>query len=281
MGILLGFTLIAGGPIEVIICPTTESANHLVAQLIADTVRSKPRSVLGLPTGRTPEGVYDRLAMLHTEQKLDFANVTTFNLDEYIGIPATDPQSYRSTMERCFFSKVNINRANTHLPDGMASDLETECASYEQLIMDCGGIDIQLLGIGLNGHLAFNEPLSSFSSRTRPKSLTPETRAQNSSFFGSLDQVPMRAVTMGIGTILDSRWCILLATGSSKAEIILKAVEGPLGAAVPATALQMHRRCTVVVDEAAAAWLTMKEYYRWVFATEPEWAPYRAFVTAH
>lgn len=275
------FTLIAGGPIEVIICPTTESANHLVAQLIADTVRSKPRSVLGLPTGRTPEGVYDRLAMLHTEQKLDFANVTTFNLDEYIGIPATDPQSYRSTMERSFFSKVNIDRANTHLPDGTASDLETECASYEQLIMDSGGIDIQLLGIGLNGHLAFNEPLSSFSSRTRPKSLTPETRAQNSSFFGSLDQVPMRAVTMGIGTILDSRWCILLATGSSKAEIILKAVEGPLGASVPATALQMHRRCTVVVDEAAAAWLTMKEYYRWVFATEPEWAPYRSFVTAH
>lgn len=244
-------------------------------------MRAKPRAVLGLATGRTPEGVYDRLATLHKEQRLDFSFVTSFNLDEYIGIPATHAQSFRSTMERQLFSKINIKRENTHLPNGMASDLEAECAAYEKRIMDAGGIDIQLLGIGLNGHLAFNEPLSSLSSRTRPKSLTPETRAQNAPAFGSLDEVPARAITMGVGTIMDSRWCILLATGSNKAEILQKAIEGPMSSVVTASALQMHRRCTVVVDEAAAAWLQMKEYYRWVFATEPEWSPYRSLVTAH
>jgi glucosamine-6-phosphate deaminase len=237
--------------------------------------------VLGLATGKTPEGVYDRLSTLHREQRLDFSLVTTFNLDEYIGIPASHPQSFRSSMEQQLFSKINIKRENTHVPNGMASDLEAECATYEKRIMDAGGIDIQLLGIGLNGHLAFNEPLSSLTSRTRPKSLTPETRAQNAPAFGSLEEVPARAITMGVGTIMDSRWCILLATGSSKAEILQKAIEGPINAVVTASSLQMHRRCTVVVDEAAGAWLQMKEYYRWVFATEPEWSPYRSLVTAH
>jgi glucosamine-6-phosphate deaminase len=237
--------------------------------------------VLGLATGKTPEGVYDRLSTLHREQRLDFSLVTTFNLDEYIGIPASHPQSFRSSMEQQLFSKINIKQENTHVPNGMASDLEAECATYEKRIMDAGGIDIQLLGIGLNGHLAFNEPLSSLTSRTRPKSLTPETRAQNAPAFGSLEEVPARAITMGVGTIMDSRWCILLATGSSKAEILQKAIEGPINAVVTASSLQMHRRCTVVVDEAAGAWLQMKEYYRWVFATEPEWSPYRSLVTAH
>ncbi len=237
--------------------------------------------MLGLATGKTPEGVYDRLSTLHREQRLDFSLVTTFNLDEYIGIPASHPQSFRSSMEQQLFSKINIKQENTHVPNGMASDLEAECATYEKRIMDAGGIDIQLLGIGLNGHLAFNEPLSSLTSRTRPKSLTPETRAQNAPAFGSLEEVPARAITMGVGTIMDSRWCILLATGSSKAEILQKAIEGPINAVVTASSLQMHRRCTVVVDEAAGAWLQMKEYYRWVFATEPEWSPYRSLVTAH
>jgi glucosamine-6-phosphate deaminase len=266
---------------EVIICPSAERASLLVAQLIADTVRENPMSVLGLATGRTPEGVYDRLGQLHRETNLDFSSVTTFNLDEYVGIPATHPESFRSCMDRSLFSKINIKRENTHLPDGMSDDLEEECARYDHAIIERGGIDLQLLGIGLNGHLAFNEPLSSLTSRTRAKSLTPETRAQNAHAFGSLEQVPTRAVTMGIGTVLDSRWSILMATGASKAEIILKAVEGPLSAIVPASALQMHRRCTVVVDEPAAEWLQMKEYYRWVFANEPEWAPYRSLVIGH
>jgi glucosamine-6-phosphate deaminase len=181
-------------------------------------------------------------------------------------------------MERDLFSKINIKKENTHLPDGVAKDLDAECERYEKAIAAAGGIDLQLLGIGLNGHLAFNEPLSSLASRTRTKALTPETRRQNAPAFGSLDEVPTRAMTMGVGTVLESRWAILLATGSSKAEIILKAVEGPMSAVVTASALQMHRRCTVIVDEPAAEWLQMKEYYRWVFANEPEWAPYRELV---
>jgi glucosamine-6-phosphate deaminase len=263
---------------EVIICPSTERANLLTAQLIADTVKAKPKAVLGLATGRTPEGVYARLAQLHRETALDFSQITTFNLDEYIGIPATHPQSFRACMERDLFSKINIKKENTHLPDGVAKDLDADCERYEKAIAAAGGIDLQLLGIGLNGHLAFNEPLSSLASRTRTKALTAETRRQNAPAFGSLDEVPTRAITMGVGTVLDSRWAILLATGSSKAEIILKAVEGPMSAVVTASALQMHRRCTVIVDEPAAEWLQMKEYYRWVFANEPEWAAYRELV---
>jgi glucosamine-6-phosphate deaminase len=263
---------------EVIICPSTESANLLTAQLIADCVASKPTTVLGLATGRTPEGVYSRLGQLHKESGLDFSKVTTFNLDEYVGIPTTHPQSFRACMERELFSKINIKQENTHLPNGMATDLEAECERYDKAISAAGGIDIQLLGIGLNGHLAFNEPLSSLTSRTRPKALTPDTRKQNEHAFGSLDLVPTRAITVGVGTVLDTRWAIMLATGPSKAEIIRKAVEGPLCAIVTASALQMHRRCTVIVDEAAAAQLEMKEYYRWVFAHEPEWESYRSLV---
>lgn len=263
---------------EVIICPDSKRANLLTAQLIADTIKAKPNAVIGLATGKTPEGVYARLGQLHKETDLDLSQVTTFNLDEYVGIPTTHPQSFRACMERELFSKVNIKRENTHLPDGMASDLNAECEKYERAITAAGGIDLQLLGIGLNGHLAFNEPLSSLASRTRTKSLTPETRRQNAPAFGSLDQVPTRAITMGVGTVLESRWAILLATGANKSEIILKAVEGPINSLVTASALQMHRRCTVIVDEPAAEWLQMKEYYRWVFENEPEWAPYRGIV---
>lgn len=260
---------------EVIICPTTQHAGDLVAKLIADTVRKKPSAVLGLATGRTPELVYQRLCDLHRTENLDFSRVTTFNLDEYIGIPASHPQSYRSTMQRSLFGHVNIPADRTFLPNGMAPDLEAECEGYERRIIEAGGIDLQLLGIGLNGHLAFNEPLSSLSSRTRTKSLTPETREQNAAFFEGAENVPSRAITMGVGTILDSRWCIMLATGASKAEILHRAVEGPIQSVVTASALQMHKKCTVIVDEAAAAHLQFKDYYRWIFANEPEWEPYR------
>jgi glucosamine-6-phosphate deaminase len=249
-----------------------------VARLIADTVKRKPDAVLGLATGRTPEQVYQRLCEMHRSESLDFSHVTTFNLDEYIGIPAAHPQSYRSTMQKALFDHINNKRERTFLPDGMASDLEAGCSAYEQAIERAGGIDLQLLGIGLNGHLAFNEPLSSLTSRTRTKSLTPETRQQNSSFFGGAEKVPSRAITMGVGTILESRWCVLLATGDSKAEILQRAIEGPVQSVITASALQMHRRCTVIVDEPAASKLQHREYYRWVFGNEPEWAPYRAIV---
>jgi glucosamine-6-phosphate deaminase len=260
---------------EIIICSSTSHASDLVARLIADTVRKKPSAVLGLATGRTPELVYQRLRELHQSEALDFSHITTFNLDEYIGIPASHPQSYRSTMQRELFDHINIRTERTFVPNGMATDLDSECLAYERKIAEAGGIDIQLLGIGLNGHLAFNEPLSSLSSRTRTKSLTPETRAQNAAFFAGGEHVPSRAITMGVGTILESRWCILLATGESKAEIVQKAMEGPIQSIVTASALQMHKKCTVIVDEAAASKLQHKDYYRWVFANEPEWAPYR------
>jgi glucosamine-6-phosphate deaminase len=265
---------------EVIICSSAERASILVARLISDAIKQKPASVLGLATGRTPELVYKRLCALHLAEQLDFSEVTTFNLDEYIGIPASHPQSYRSTMQRELFDHINIKPSKTFLPNGMGTDLEAECVEYERKIIESGGIDLQLLGIGLNGHLAFNEPLSSLTSRTRTKSLTPETREQNAAFFGGADRVPSRAITMGVGTILESRWCILLATGASKADILHQAVEGPMQSVVPASALQMHRRCTVIVDEAAAAKLQLKDYYRWVFANEPEWAPYRSDISS-
>ncbi len=264
---------------EVIICPSAEKASALAAQLIADLVRSKPQTVLGLATGRTMDSVYAALAEKHRKEGLDFSRTVTFNLDEYIGIPASHPQSYRSTMQNALFSHVNIKPGSTHLPDGMAKDLELECQRYEDEIVKAGGIDLQLLGIGLNGHLAFNEPLSSLSSRTRTKSLTPETREQNSSFFGGANNVPSRAVTMGVGTILDSRWCMMLAMGQSKAGILRKAIEGPICSVVTASALQLHKRCTVILDEAAASELDFTDYYRWVFSNEPEWAPYQPFTS--
>lgn len=239
-------------------------------------MRSNPQAVLGLATGRTPEMVYQ---ILSKKEGLDFSQVTTFNLDEYIGIPASHSGSYRSSMERALFKQINIDAKNTHLPDGMAHDLDAECLRYEAAIAKAGGIDLQLLGIGRNGHLAFNEPLSSLSSRTRTKSLTPQTREQNAQFFGGAALVPSRAITIGVATILDSKWCILLATGAEKAAILQQAIEGPLCSLVTASALQMHRRCTVVVDQEAAFMLKHADYYRWVFANEPEWAPYRDIIS--
>jgi glucosamine-6-phosphate deaminase len=178
-------------------------------------------------------------------------------------------------MERHLFNQVNIDPRNTHLPNGMAGDLEAECRHYEGLIQRFGGIDLQLVGIGKAGHIGFNEPLSALRSRTRVKALTPTTIKQNASLFGGEGNMPRRAITMGVGTIIEARRCILLATGDSKAAVVAKAVEGPITSMVTASALQLHPRCTVVVDEEAAAELTEKDYYRWIFANEPEWQDYR------
>src|SRR5205085_10332149 len=179
--------------------------------------------------------------------------------------------SYRHYMEQHLFRHVNVDPRNTHLPNGLAKDLEEECRRYEALIERAGGIDLQLLGIGKAGHIGFNEPLSALHSRTRVKALTPTTLNQNAASFGGEEKMPRRAITMGVGTILDSRRCLLLATGESKAEVIAKAVEGPITSMISATALQLHRRCTVIVDEAAASQLKAADYYRWIFDNEPEW----------
>jgi glucosamine-6-phosphate deaminase len=261
--------------VEVIIRPTAEAAADLVAQIIAREVRANPHLVLGLATGRTMEAVYARLVRCHREEKLDFSLCRTFNLDEYVGLPGRDRHSYRHYMNHHLFQQVNIDLRNTHLPDGMAQDLEAECRQYESLISKFGGIGLQLLGIGQTGHLGFNEPLSALHSRTRVKALSPATLAQNAALFDEPGQMPRHAITMGVGTILECQRCLLLATGETKAAIVAKAVEGPITSMISATALQLHPRCTVVVDEPAASLLQGSEYYRWIFQNEPEWAPFR------
>jgi glucosamine-6-phosphate deaminase len=262
--------------VEVIIVPDRDRAALLTARILAKELRAKPNLVLGLATGRTMERVYAFLATFHKNEGLDFSRCHTFNLDEYIGLPARSQGSYRHYMEEHLFAKVNIRPEHTHLPDGGASDLGAECRAYEERIRQLGGIDLQLLGIGGDGHIGFNEPLSALLSRTREKALTPATLAQNAEMFGGdLARVPRRAITMGVGTILDCRRCLLLATGKSKAAILAQAVEGPITAMVTASALQLHPRCQVVVDEEAATSLGGQDYYRWIFANEPEWAEFR------
>jgi glucosamine-6-phosphate deaminase len=260
---------------EVIIQPAKEAAARLAARIIARELRTNPHLVLGLATGKTMECVYRALVRMRQEEGLDFSLCRTFNLDEYVGLFPSDPNSYRHYMNRHLFDHVNIDLRNTHLPNGLAEDLDQECRRYEAAIQRFGGIDLQLLGIGKAGHIGFNEPLSALRSRTRVKALTPTTLRQNAPFFGGEDKMPRRAITMGVGTIIEARRCLLLATGESKAAMLAQAVEGPITSMISASALQLHARCTVVVDEAAASRLAGKDYYRWIFENEPEWEEYR------
>jgi glucosamine-6-phosphate deaminase len=261
--------------VEVIIKPDAESAALLVARMLARELRLNPHLVLGLATGRTMESVYALLVEMHRREGLDFSLCRTFNLDEYVGLAPGHSGSYRYYMNRHLFSRVNVDPRNTHLPNGMARDLDAECRRYEEDIRRFGGIDLQLLGLGQAGHIGFNEPLSALRSRTRVKALTPTTIQQNAPLFGGPAKVPRRAITMGVGTILECRRCVLLATGAAKAGIIAQAVEGPITSMISATALQLHARCTVVVDGAAASQLQGADYYHWVFAHEPEWQEFR------
>lgn len=256
---------------EVILRPDAEAAVELVARLVEARLRARPDLVLGLATGRTMERVYDRLVA----GGASFRRARTFNLDEYIGLPVDHPASYHSYMRERLFDRVDVDPANTHLPDGAAPDPAEAARAYEAAIARAGGIDVQLLGIGQAGHIGFNEPLSAFASRTRDKTLTPTTRAQNAGMFGGdPGAVPPRALTMGVATILEARELILLATGEGKAAIVARAVEGPLTAMVSATAIQMHPNCKVVLDEAAGSELTQRDYYRFVFDNEPCWEGY-------
>ncbi len=247
---------------RVIIEPDAEAVGRRAALFIAELVRRKPDCVLGLATGGSPQGAYRELIRQHREGGLDFSRVTTFNLDEYVGLEPTHPQSYRFFMQRNLFDHINIPAANTHVPDGRALDFEHSCRVYEELIRSSGGIDLQLLGIGTDGHIAFNEPGSSLGSRTRLKTLARETIRDNARFFGSEDKVPRLAVTMGVGTILEARRCLLVAYGENKADAIARTIEGPVTAVVTASALQLHQDVIVVVDEAAASRLERRDYYR-------------------
>lgn len=247
---------------RVIVESSPEQVARMAATFVAALVRKKPTCVLGLATGSTPLGLYRELIRLHREEGLDFSRVTSFNLDEYVGLAPSHPQSYRYFMQHNFFQHINIDQRNTHVPDGRALDFEAHAEQYERRIKDEGGIDLQVLGIGSDGHVAFNEPGSSLGSRTRLKTLTSETVRDNARFFSDAAEVPRLAVTMGVGTILESRRCLLLACGRHKAEAIRATIEGPVTAQVTASALQLHRDVIAVVDEDAASSLYRRDYYR-------------------
>lgn len=252
---------------EIIIQPTPEAATAIAARLIARLLKEKPDAVLGLATGSTPLPLYRALV----DMQLDWRRVRTFNLDEYLGLAPEHPQSYHHFMWENLFRHVNIRPENVHIPDGLASDVPAFCADYEARIRAVGGIDLQLLGIGSDGHIGFNEPSSSLASRTRIKTLTQRTRADNARFFASADEVPSHVITMGIGTIMEARTNLLLAFGAKKAQALAEAAEGPVTAMNPASALQLHSDTRVCLDEAAATQLKRADYYRWVFANKPQW----------
>ena len=257
---------------EIIIQNDAQTASNAAARVFARLIREKPDAVLGLATGSTPLMLYQELIRMHREEGLDFSRVRTFNLDEYIGLEKDHEQSYHTFMWTNLFSRINIKPENVHIPDGMTKDVPASCAAYEQAIRDAGGIDLQVLGIGSDGHVGFNEPTSSFTSRTRIKTLTRQTVADNARFFGGDEsQVPHHCITMGIGTIMDARRVILLAFGKGKADAIAATVEGPVAAIMPASILQHHPNAKIFMDEEAATSLKLADYYRWVYDRKPAW----------
>ncbi len=256
---------------EIIIQPTPEEAARVAARIISRLLAAKPGAVLGLATGSTPVPVYRELVRMHREEGLDFSGVTTFNLDEYIGLPADHPQSYHRFMHENLFDHINMEERNIHIPDGMTPDVPGFCAAYEKRIREAGGIDLQVLGIGTDGHVGFNEPTSSLASRTRIKTLTPQTLEDNARFFERPEEQPHHVITMGIGSIMDSRQVVMLASGERKADAVAASIEGPVSSTMPASALQFHPRAHVIVDEAAAGKLSRTEYYRWVYDNKPDW----------
>lgn len=255
---------------RVVLLENAEQVSLRAADLICDCVRAAASPVLGLATGSTPLGTYRELVRRHQAGLISFAGTTTFNLDEYVGLSATHPQSYRAFMQENLFGPASFSVERCHVPNGIAKDYRAACSEYETRIADAGRIDLQLLGLGADGHIAFNEPGSSLASRTRVKALTAQTRQDNSRFFESLDEVPRMAITMGIGTILEARHIVLMATGAGKAAAVRSFIEGPLTAQVPASALQLHPQVTVLLDEAAAGWLVRKEYYQHVESIQRE-----------
>jgi glucosamine-6-phosphate deaminase len=254
---------------EVFIYPDDKAIALSAATEVAKVLNAKPNAVLGMATGSTPLGLYQELVRMYQRGEVDFSHVTTFNLDEYVGLPITHPQSFHYFMHEHFFRQVNIPPQNVHIPSGTTTNYAAFCEWYEQRIKAAGGIDLQILGIGSDGHIAFNEPGSSLTSRTRLKTLAKQTIDDNSRFFAARDEVPIYAITMGVGTIVEARKALLLATGRKKAQAVAAAVEGPVTAMITASALQMHPSCQVMIDEEAASSLKMREYYEWVQQKKP------------
>ena len=250
---------------EIIILKNVESVAAMGGELVAELLRVQPAAVLGMATGSTQLALYRYLVGKYVEGDISFRQTTSFNLDEYMGVAADNPQSYRAYMNREFFERIDIDKRKTFLPYcGEGENPRLVGPRYEQKIVDAGGIDLQLMGIGVNGHIGFNEPSSSLNSRTRVKTLTKQTLKDNSRLFSKEEFQPKLAITMGIATILEARRVLLLATGESKAVAVSEMVEGPVSAMCPASVLQMHERVTVLLDEAAAAGLRNRDYYDWV-----------------
>ncbi len=251
---------------KVIIKETPEAASRLAARVIAELTQRQPYAVLGFATGSTQLLLFEELVRMHREEGLDFSRITTFNLDEYVGVARDHPTSFSYFMHQHLFGQLNIPAGHIHIPDGLTKDIQLECERYERSIKSIGGIDLQILGIGRNGHIAFNEPSSSLASRTRVTRLTRRTIQDNARFFDSEESVPTHSITMGIGTILEARHCLLMAFGEDKQEAVTRAVEGPVSASLPASALQLHPRVRIFLDEEAASGLENADYYRWIQA---------------
>jgi glucosamine-6-phosphate deaminase len=256
---------------EVVILNGSKQIGKLAADAIEELLRRKPTAVLGLATGSSPLPTYDELAARHERNGLDFSRASGFVLDEYVGLPAGHPESYREVIRREFTDRVNIASENVHAPDGTATDIPAACSAYEESIAAAGGIDLQLLGVGTDGHIGFNEPGSSFASRTRIKSLIEQTRRDNARFFSNLAEVPHHVLTQGLGTIMEARHVILVATGAQKAQAVREFVEGPVSAICPASVLQFHPHATVLLDEAAASALKLADFYRHTYDNKPAW----------
>jgi len=250
---------------EVIIKKDYDEVCAESAAIIQEAWRRKNNLVLGFATGKTPLGLYENLIGLYRQGRIDFAEVVAFNLDEYVGLEESHPQSFAYYLDHYLFRHVNIRKENIFRLSGRPADIDEHCRAYERKIQDSGGIDIQILGIGKNGHIAFNEPGSSLSSRTRLKILTRETVLANRPFFQDEKEVPWFCLTMGIGTIIETKMALLLASGKDKAGITARAIEGPVTASVPASALQLHPQAKFVIDEAAASGLTNRDYYCWAY----------------
>ncbi|MGO2520019.1 MAG: glucosamine-6-phosphate deaminase [Microbacterium sp.] len=254
---------------EVVIVENSAAAGALVAEEIVRLISSRPDAVLGLATGSTPLPVYEAL---HARLAgTDVSQVRGFALDEYVGIDPAHPESYRSVITREVVEPLGLNPEQIRTPNGAQEDVEHAGADYEAAIDAAGGVDLQILGIGTDGHIGFNEPGSSFASRTRVKTLTQQTRKDNARFFDSIDDVPVHCITQGLGTILRARHLVLLAFGEGKARAVAEALEGPVSALLPASAIQLHEHVTVIVDEAAASQLKLADYYRYAFENKPAW----------
>lgn len=256
---------------EVIIKTDEIEASKLGAKIIARLIREKSKAIIGLATGSTPLALYSELIRMHREDGLSFKEITTFNLDEYVGLEPTHPSSFCSEMNRNLFFHLDLAQCATHLPDGQAQDVQASCAAYEAAIKKVGGIDLQILGIGHDGHLAFNEPGSSLASRTRLKTLSSKTVKANSRFFGCEEKVPRHVITMGLGTIMEAKQCVLLAFGKEKAEVVRDMVEGPVSASCPGSILQFHEKVIMLLDMESASKLSRKQYYLDVYAGKPGW----------